>query len=326
MKKAIHLINSFKHGGAENVAINYSLVLKKLKIECSIIGSTDSKEFENRIIERNIGIEYKLNINLLKKSDYIFVHSNQQLLKLLKYFFLLKLQKKRVFYIQHLNYSESKFKKLAYLINLICTDFVQITPITSTLIHKYIKIKIDNITNFYINKYAKNTYSLIRDELRTELNIEKNKVVYMFSGVFKQGKGLKDFLRVAEYFSNNNKFIFLIAGNGQEADYVKNYPSNNIKWVGFQNDIERYLIASDFYLFTSLFKQEMLPMALIEAINTDKKILAYNTDINNFLLQNQTFASIEDMILSIEEDKVPFNFKKYDEKYAIAIFHNLLFA
>jgi hypothetical protein len=69
---------------------------------------------------------------------------------------------------------------------------------------------------------------------------------------------------------------------------IDEYRGNNIIAVGCVNDVERYLISSDIYLFSS-FLQEMLPMALVEAINADLSILAYDTIINRFLLSNSTF-------------------------------------
>lgn len=116
---------------------------------------------------------------------------------------------------------------------------------------------------------------------------------------------------------------FLIAGEGEEQYLIDEYRGNNIIAVGCVNDVERYLISSDIYLFSS-FLQEMLPMALVEAINADLSILAYDTIINRFLLSNSTFESLDDMIKAVEERRVPRGFKHYDKAYALGQFRNIL--
>ena len=110
------------------------------------------------------------------------------------------------------------------------------------------------------------------------------------------------------------------AGDGEERYLVEDCRLKNVSYIGRVNDVESYLIASDIYLFLSLFSQEMLPMALVEAINTDKKIIAYYTGINEFLLGEYTVGSKEDVITLLKKAEVPFFFKKYDMTYAIERF------
>ena len=321
MKKAIHLLNSLKHGGAENVALNYSVVLKKIEVSSCIIAGSESEDFERQIKKQKIDVCHKLTVGRLIDSDYIFIHSNQKLLHILKYYRKLKSSKSKIIYIQHLNYSKNKFRLLAFIINFICTDFIQITPMTSFLVDKYIKIKKHLIINFYITKHNSTEHADIRAETRKSYGIAAMQTVYMFSGIFRKGKGVEDFLKIATHFKSDENRVFLIVGDGEESNLVRNYLHDNIRWTGFQNDVERFLIASDVYLFLSKF--EMLPMALMEAINTGKKILAYPLEINNYLLNNKTCASVNEMISCIETGEEPNGFKKYDEEYALSVLKKL---
>lgn len=321
MKQALHLLNTIKHGGAENVAFNYSLILKELDIESHLVAQKDSADYETLLKSYGIHLYDSLSLGLLKKTDYIFVHSNANLLKLLLYLPLLKLLKIRVIYIQHLNYSEKKFKSLSRFINLICTDFIQITPITTELIKKYIRLKTHYIVNFYLNKYDKEEYPQIRSAVRKELQIEEQTEIIMFSAVFKPGKGLSDFLSLAAKNINRN-WIFLIIGDGPEVGLIKEYKYSNIKWIGFVNDVEKYLIASNIYAFMS--KLEMMPMALLEAMNCNKKIIAYKSLITDYCLDGQTFQTIEGMDVALQEDNIPSKFNHYDKKYALEKISSLL--
>lgn len=145
----------------------------------------------------------------------------------------------------------------------------------------------------------------------------------MFSATFKPGKGLGDFLAIAEAFKEDRSKHFLVAGDGEERYLVEECHLKNVSYIGRVNDVESYLIASDIYLFLSLFSQEMLPMALVEAINTDKKVIAYYTDINEFLLGECTVGSKEEVIFLIKQANIPSSFKKYNMTYAIERFRTI---
>ena len=323
MGNCIHLINYFRQGGAENVAYNYIKALNDLNINSTIVGKPHSERYEQTFAEL-ANVEYYLSDDMVEKADYIFIHSNQCLLKLLKYFGLIKKREIRVIYIQHLRYSERKFRLLSRLINMLCTDFVQITPITSTLIEKYIKIKIHFIVNFHINKYNPNQWASIRAQVREKLNIPHDAIVVTYSGIFKPGKNVGEFIQLAKEMQDNSDYKFLLIGDGVESDVVKAYKGENLIWIGCVNDVEQYLIASNIYTFLSVFKMEMMPMALIEAINTDKHIIAYPTEINKFLLAGKTFETIDRSTLF--SNKLPSGsvLKHYDRAYAHESLQKLL--
>ena len=308
--KAIHLINSIKPGGAENVALNYVKVLKELGVSSLIIGKPDSFFYEEKMKEV-AEVKYKCTKKDIKEVDFIFVHSNINLLRLLPFYKIITSKRTRVFYIQHLCYDIKKFRYLSWMINWICTDFIQITPITNELIQQYIKIPVYFIINFYVNRYSSHEWGKIRNEVRTKLNIPAKKKLITFSAIFKPGKGLDFAIRLAMEMRNDSSIEFLIIGDGPEVNLVKSYPYSNLHWIGRVNDVEQYLIASDIYLFSSIYKQEMMPMALIEAINTDKR------NINDYLLSNQTYESLEKVIEALKIDNIPSGFKHYDMNYAI---------
>ncbi|MDQ0105773.1 glycosyltransferase involved in cell wall biosynthesis [Chitinophaga terrae (ex Kim and Jung 2007)] len=317
MKKALQLLNKIQHGGGENVAMNYAKVLRELGVESVFIGKRTSAEYEAQI--STVGtIQETLRFSDIRTADYLFVHTNKNLLKLFfLYLIPLKVMRKKVFYLQHLQFPEKKFRLLAFFINAVCTDFIQITPITKTLVDKYINIRKRFIVNFYISRYNKADYPSIRNSVRAELEIPEDKILVMFSAVFKPGKGLGDFLEVAARFAGRQAYYFLLIGDGPEAEMARQYKFPNLKWVGFVNDVEKYLIASDVYFFSSVFKQEMLPMALVEAINAEKKIIAYNTAINHFLLEGHTCESIQEMEAALLDQGGAKTFPHFDKQYAL---------
>lgn len=224
--KAIHLINSIKPGGAENVALNYVKVLKELGVSSLIIGKPDSFFYEEKMKEV-AEVKYKCTKKDIKEVDFIFVHSNINLLRLLPFYKIITSKRTRVFYIQHLCYDIKKFRYLSWMINWICTDFIQITPITNELIQQYIKIPVYFIINFYVNRYSSHEWGKIRNEVRTKLNIPAKKKLITFSAIFKPGKGLDFAIRLAMEMRNDSSIEFLIIGDGPEVNLVKSYPYSN---------------------------------------------------------------------------------------------------
>lgn len=312
----LHLIDSIKPGGAENVMVNYIKVCNDLGYSSIIVGKPSSKDYEKSL--SNIAdIRYKLDISLIGNSDAIFVHSNHSLLNLIRYKSLIKSQSTRIIYIQHLNYRPWKFRIISYFINSLCTDFIQITPIIEKAVETNIKIQVWKINNFYINKYLPEERDPIRKKIRAELGINDNTCLVTFSAIFKPGKGLPDFIKLAEECKDDKNYHFLVIGDGDESSYVKNYTHPNLTWLGRQTDVEKYLIASDRYIFTSRFALEMMPMALIEAINVDLPCIAFPTDINNYLLNNSTFGTINKEAL--EHHKLPKSksLHHYNKEYGI---------
>lgn len=326
MKIALHLLNSLKHGGGETVALNYAKILNDLDVKSIFIGKKASLEFTD-MLSKYGSVKEQISKTDILKSDYIFVHTNMNLVNLIRYLPIIRRHKKRVFYIQHLNYSERKFTILSKIINLVCTDFIQITPIISSNVKKYIKIKTSYLNNFYLNLEEEKDWDEIRRLKREELNIDSNAKVIMFSAVFKEGKGLNDMLdlvlNTVESFEKD--YVYLIVGDGPERHLIENFKyRNKVIWTGFVNRVEDYLIASDIYFFPSLFNLEMMPMALIEAINLDKKILSYKTDINDYLLDNQTCNNLGEVIHYLEKDIFPNNLMKYNYQYAYNKFSSIL--
>jgi len=311
--RIVHIIDSIKPGGAENVMLNYIKVSREFGFQSHIIGKKASESYESNLRDY-ADISYNLDSKVLNNCDCIFLHSNHALLSTVKFWNKIKKRNIKVIYIQHLLYKESKFNLLSKLINLLCTDFIQITPITSALIKKYIRIPVHYINNFYLAHYERKDYASIRATVRKDLNIDDEIKIIAFSAIFKPGKGLKDVIDLATAMRDDLKYKFLVIGDGIEADYVRNYKSDNLLWIGRKNDVEKFLIASDIYLFTSRFTLEMMPMALIEAINVGLTCFGFDTDINKYLLNNQTYNNLNPQIL---KGLKHYPYKLFDKEYGI---------
>ena len=214
---------------------------------------------------------------------------------------------------------------LSCIINIVCTDFIQITPITSRNVERFIHITKHFIVNFKLLSYPKKEWQHIRRELRKELGYSDSDVVYVYSTRFMEGKNVGKFIELAKAARKYNNMKFLLLGDGVDDEGAKTYKSENYRWMGFQSDVEKYLIASDVYLFVSLYKLEMLPMALVEAICYELFIACFDTDINRFLVKDKVYRDISvDIIRNFNSLPSGKEMEKYDEKYAFEKIKELL--
>ncbi len=324
--KAIHLLGLLKVGGGQSVALNYAKILKKYNIDSIFYGTKYGNGKYEEFAGQYVDIVHDIDKDFIKSMDYIFIHTNKNLLKVLLFrLYPLGWSKKKVVYFQHLNYPTWKFFILSFIINFVCTDFVQITPITAKNIERFIRIRSRFIVNFKLLSYRRKEWPCIRRKVRTELGYTDEDIVYVYSTRFMEGKNVDKFVALAKQSVCNKHMKFLLIGDGPENEDAKLYKADNYKWLGFQSDVEKYLIASDVYLFVSLYKLEMLPMALVEAINYELSIASFDTDINRFLLDNKVFKDITvDLIKDWKSLPSGKNLKKYNEDYATEKIKELL--
>jgi autotransporter strand-loop-strand O-heptosyltransferase len=115
-----------------------------------------------------------------------------------------------------------------------------------------------------------------RDIVRKDLGFEKNKKHIINIGIWTEGKNQAEGIEIArKYPEIIFHFIGAMAGNFQYywEPLIKDLPSN-VKIWGEQDDIFRFLIAADIFMFNSTL--ELNPLVLREAIGYELPIIARN--------------------------------------------------
>jgi glycosyltransferase involved in cell wall biosynthesis len=151
-------------------------------------------------------------------------------------------------------------------------------------------------------------------QLRNKLNLPFKAFIIISVVRFNQQKNLKATLSIAEKLLTNPDILFLIVGDGEEKEEIENIVSKknltNILLLGFKNNIDEYLSASDLYLSTSLW--EGLPYSLLEAAASSLPIVASDVTGNNevvtngengYLFQLNNLDDAGDKILRIKNSK-----------------------
>lgn len=306
--QVIQILDEFRYGGAESVALNYAATLSRLGRKNLITAlkhsSREAPVPSVRLFERN-----KEFLNFLKnesKNPTLFIcHSSRALLKIFavkrsRFFqkifsFGSKLKSKnpppKVLYVQHLFFPERKFRIYAAVINRLADLFIRITPLTEELTRSFIRIPVFPLINYIPDRTSESALSSGNREL---FNAEKKKAeelrkscegktVITCLGAVKKGKNASHLADLARVFREKNRddFLFLLIGDGEEMNQVRTkvqeFKLRNFREVGYAFYPELYLELSDYLFFPSGFSREMMPMVILEALRKNCRVLAYDS-------------------------------------------------
>jgi glycosyltransferase involved in cell wall biosynthesis len=206
-----------------------------------------------------------------------------------------------------------------YLLNKYCDHIIAISNIWKQNLQKMgiSSEKISVIPNFidceYIDKYYN---SFNKEDIYKELNLSEGEPIITMVGRLIPEKRFDRFIKIIYLCSEKMKIRLtgLIIGDGPERNKLEKLATNyidrvNIIFLGYQNDVYKYLFISNVFLFPS--KEEVLPMALIEATAAGVPIVCSNilgnSDIvmhnyNGFLV-NDKEEEYANFIIKILTDK-----------------------
>jgi len=128
-----------------------------------------------------------------------------------------------------------------------------------------------------------------KDELRRKLYLPIERFLIISVIRFNPQKNITAMLEIAQKLSDDKDIMFIIIGDGEEKSKVEKIISeckiDNVKLLGYQKNINEYLLASDIFLSTSLW--EGLPYSLIEATRAGIPIVASDVTGNNEVVFNK---------------------------------------
>lgn len=115
-----------------------------------------------------------------------------------------------------------------------------------------------------------------RTALLESRKIKPDKTVVSFIGRLHPQKGLDVFLQLADSMSSNEKFHFVIVGDGEQLDIIRDTikTSRNISFLGYFRTVESVLAMTDILVCPSLY--EGAPMIGLEAAAMNTAVIAPN--------------------------------------------------
>lgn len=332
--KVIQLLDNFNYGGGERVALTYRDTFSELGFHSLIVAIKNKRESQDEVYLFPSYVRYFLFVfmSIFKEKDSVILmaHTNRALFLscLIKLAFLKSI---KLIYVQHLNYNERRYKIIS-LVQLLIDKYIQITPVTEGAIKKHIKI--DKV--FYINNYidVNNYPSSIQVEnlLQDLLDEIKSRQVITFVGAFRKGKNVCHIQELIKRL-DEKKYFFLIIGDGFESGLLDRnlIESENVRFLGYQNNPLPFMKISDYIYFPSYDNGdkfgEMMPMTVLEALEMNCKVIAYDLEVNKFLLPESNIFSYKDfdsIVNSIESDAIRTVKNRYDNNYGLERFECLI--
>ncbi|NVY96851.1 glycosyltransferase family 4 protein [Lactobacillus sp. DCY120] len=159
--------------------------------------------------------------------------------------------------------------------------------------------KITYIPNFVSKSefYPLNTEQ--KEQLRVKYQIDPDKFVILGDGQVQKRKGIDDFYRLAQ---NNPQLQFIWAGGfsfGKMTDGYERYqqmiadPPANLLFTGIvpREQLNEYLNLADLFLLPSY--DELFPMSVLEAFNTETPVLLRNLDLYKAIIDGYYLAAAD---------------------------------
>lgn len=156
-----------------------------------------------------------------------------------------------------------------------------------------------------------------RGQIFEELNIPIDSFLIVEVAFLSERKGqryLIDALSVLfrKHLLSKEKVYCAFVGNGEDEEFLNNYInklglSSNIFLVGYRNNSEDFIVASDLFVLPSI-RDEDMPLVLLSALGYGKPIIATNfagisqvieTDLNGVLIQNDLEKIKDDLASEI---------------------------
>ena len=113
--------------------------------------------------------------------------------------------------------------------------------------------------------------SKTRNEIRKELGIPDDSIVFVYGGVINKRKRVCELVEMINTCINNNEY-WLVIGDGSLLDKAISLSNNcNIKFLGFKNNIIDYFRAADIYVSNS--SSEGFSISVLEALECNLLLL-----------------------------------------------------
>lgn len=147
---------------------------------------------------------------------------------------------------------------------------------------------------FFVNGVGVNlkkisNISSVDDEIRKELKVIKEDIIFTYVAGFTPNKNQLFLLKAWEKISQQfNNIHLLFVGDGKNINNVKKYANKNllhgVYFLGYRRDVLQILLKSDIIVLVS--KREGLPRSIMEAMALAKPIIASNIRGNRDLIED----------------------------------------
>lgn len=341
MKKILFVINYIKNSGPSSVVINIINSLDKDQYDISLLTLKDknNKDITSLLIRKNVNVvqmNYKNNKDVVTDLKNIINEINNLNVDIIHSHGILpdyivsssKIKSKKIttihnnMYEDYLNtYGKIKGKLMIFFHQKSLKKFDRIVCCSMTSF-KSLDNKFNNLlcirNGVNVNKIEK------KSDIRNELNIPNDAIVYIYCGNISKGKRVVELIDLFEKNHYGNEYLIVLGDGPLYKDIIKNKTSN-IKILGFKDNALDYYAISDIYISNS--SSEGFSISVIEALGNG--LLLFLSDIpahkECFEINDKIYIGefFNGSNFSMKKDKITSNIKKikksnildFQEKY-----------
>lgn len=297
-KKVIFFINDLNAGGIENYLLRFlthynGMIIPTVVCKSGVLGDLENeyRKIENiSLIKLTVGYfdvsAYKNLYFFLKADNYESVvdfTGNFAAFPLLMARFA-KIEKRIVFYRGATNHFQETFLKKKYnnLLNyIIINNATAILSNSKSALKFFFKNQNDKRFEVIYNGIDASSFLNSDKNLRNELDIPIQGFVISHVGRFTEAKNHKTIIETAVTLCKKNKEIyFILCGKNVDVNLTQRVLSEglseNIKLLGYRNDVISILNSTDAFYFPSLTEGQ--PNALLEALIAGLPFVASNIE------------------------------------------------
>ena len=201
----------------------------------------------------------------------------------------------------------------------IIKKYFDVFVVPSNEIHKELTVfgfpaqKIVKISNGVNTDYFKQVSETDKLNLRKNLNLPEKGLIAIYTGRIEKGKGI-EFL-IKQWSTIKNVDLLILGSGSLESELKKSDTEKNIHFLGFKDNIEDYLHASDIFILPSL--GEGLSNSLLEAMSCGLAVIANKIPANEEIITNNINGIIIDILdereLTLTIDKLTKNKELLDK-------------
>jgi len=285
-KVIVQILDGYRFGGAERVALTYRRSFTRLHVENEIFAIDVGDRVgggDVRLLGNYFRVFLAVFSHACKRHVVCFTHTTRSLYIccIVKVLFPFRI---RIVHIRHFPLRGFP-AKLIRAVNVLVFRYISIAPRTNCDSPEFDEGKLRYINN-YIDDFILNT--ALNPMLGKIPELVNGRIVLGFSGAMKEGKNPEDVIRVLSLL-DTSKYCCLMIGDGPKFKFSKDLSqelgcSDHVIFCGYQEDVNSFLDFIDYYFFPSWNEYEVMPMALLEAMKHGCICFGYEMDIVRKLL------------------------------------------
>lgn len=287
--KIINIILSSENGGAEQVFIDYLMILKKLNHQLLAITKPDAP-FQDKVLE--LGVELKTIENNFGYYDFFAIKKIKKILEEFKADAVIAHVGKSMALVRKAIGKNNDIKLIAvnHSANVkrsIGADII--FSVNKEIFFKTIELGQPEDRSFVM--YNAIDLEGAIENISQENFLSKNKIIIGAMGRFDKAKGFDMLLKTLKKL--DEKFILKIAGSGKEETNLKALAQelgleNRVEFCGWIKDKKSFFTNIDIFCMPSTDAQgETFGLVLLEAIKYRKAVVSTNCDGPKEVIRNE---------------------------------------